>query len=128
MNGKHFLTKDQIETKLNVEYQTLFYNGLKSAIPQKWLKLISANANIRNQPEAEISIDLSVKIDSNIMQLQNVKCNQIYKSEIHSKGQLPTIYYKWESESIIIWVVNWRQESHKTDDCCLHREVWLVNV
>ena len=27
-----------------------------------------------------------------------MKCNQIYWSEIHSKGQLPTIYYKWESD------------------------------
>ena len=66
-----------MKPKFNVECQTLFYNGLKSAIPQKWLKLISANVNIPNQPEGEISIDLSVKIDNNIMQLQNVKCNQI---------------------------------------------------
>ena len=50
----NFMSKDLLETKMNYNISTLFYNSLICAIPQKWKLLISAH-NIPNYLKHDIT-------------------------------------------------------------------------
>ena len=96
-----FMTKIQIETNYNVKCNFLYLNSLKAAIPKKWLEIIKSTELFLFQSikaENQEITNIKVRINNKSISLNNVKCNDLYWSEINNKGQRPTSYFKWESE------------------------------
>ena len=96
-----FMTKIQIETNYNVKCNFLYLNRLKAAIPKKWLEIIKSTELFLFQSitaENQEITNIKVRINNKSISLNNVKCNDLYWSEIINKGQRPTSYFKWESE------------------------------
>ena len=90
------MTREQLHLKYNILSETLFYNGLKSAIPRKWLdKIFSANNlenNSKQKPES-----LCVHFQGKIIDVRHVTCNQFYWANVEKSAETPTSYFKWES-------------------------------
>ena len=93
--GKKFMTKAQLETKYDIKCETLFYHGLKSAIPKKWIDINNFNTIAMENNE---NTELSIIIDKKKVKMKDINCKQLYWAEVHRKGQRPTSYFKWESE------------------------------
>ena len=96
-----FMSKLQIETVYNVKCNFIFLNGIKSAIPKKWLQIIkNTDLHVMKTIKAEKQQKtlISIKINKKYVNIDKVKCRHLYWSEIESIGQRPTSYYKWESE------------------------------
>ena len=91
------MSQEAIEHKYKVTCNILFYNGLRIAIPRRWLAKINDEINL-------VGIDtnseqpLTVIIKNNRLDVRRVKCCQVYWSEINKIMGRPTCYYKWESE------------------------------
>lgn len=96
ISENRFMTKEQLNSKYNISSETLFYNGIKAAIPRKWLEKIFSCDNlsdeIKQNPET-----LCVQLDGKTVDVRHATCNQFYWCDIESNAQTPTSYYKWES-------------------------------
>ena len=75
----------------------LFYNGLRSSIPRRWLDLLATTNNI-DKFIAEKPQSLMVKLNNKYVELRKVTCRQFYSGEIKIISEIPTCYFKWESE------------------------------
>ena len=57
------MTKAQLETKYGIKCEILFYNGLQSAIPKKWIEIINLNDTVIENNEINENIELSITVD-----------------------------------------------------------------
>ena len=94
-NGNSFLSQQQFASKYNIPCETLFYNGIKTAIPRTWLDtLLTSNIDTDKLQDPE---RLTLKLINGPVDIQNVTCKQFYWSEIAITTQPPTSYFQWES-------------------------------
>ena len=97
LDGNSILSKERLEEKYNISCDFLFYNGVRSAIPNKWLEKIhkTSSANIR---VSEAKHPLSIMLRKKDIDIRLATCRQLYWVEIDKVTERPTCYYKWESE------------------------------
>ena len=91
-----FMSQRQLEDTYKVSCDFLFYNGLRSAIPHRWLDVIATTCNIGSADIGQQN--LKVKLQNKFVELKQATCSQFYWAEIEKISQRPTSYYKWESE------------------------------
>ena len=97
VEGNSLMSQETIKQKYKVTCDILFYNGLRTAIPRSWLAKINDEINLVGIV-ANSEQPLTVIIKNNRIDLRRVKCSQVYWSEINKIMEIPTCYYKWESE------------------------------
>ena len=96
LKGSSFMTLEHLQDSYNVSCDQLFYNGLRSAIPQQWVDIIKAGDNLSSAPIEKHT--LTVKLNNKNVELMKATCRQFYWSEVTKLTQRPTCYYKWESQ------------------------------
>ena len=98
-NGNSFMSQAQLMEKYKVPCDFLFYNGLRSSIPRRWLDLLATRPtnNIDNFI-VEKSQSLMVKLSNKYVELRKATCRQLDWAEIKIISERPTCYFKWESE------------------------------
>ena len=74
----------------------MFYNGLRSSIPRRWLDLLAITNNI-DKFIVEKPQSLIIKLNDKYLELRKVTCRQFYWGEIKIISERPTCYFKWES-------------------------------
>jgi hypothetical protein len=72
-----FLTERNLNTRFNLHITTMEYNGLKSALPAKWKKIIKENNKKKN--EITIDYECQLTIDKMTKQLEDVITKEIYQ-------------------------------------------------
>ena len=91
------MSQAQLMGKYKVPCDFLFYNGLRSSIPRRWLDLLATTNNIGKfivkKPQS-----LMVKLNNKYVELRKVTCRQFYWGEIKIISERPICYFKWESE------------------------------
>ena len=95
--GNSLMTKDMLSQKYQITCDFFFYNGLKEALPSTWLEKIHAANNV-HQIILESDKLLSLMFKNKQMDLQQVKCSQLYWADVLKIVERPTCYCKWESE------------------------------
>ena len=96
------MSKDRLETKMNYNISTLFYNSLICAIPQKWKLLIRAH----NIPNNYLKHDIT-HLKKDISQL---KARDIYGYFTFTKI-MPTSVDKWIEYYPFLESLDWTQLS-----------------
>ena len=91
------LSKELLEQKYHISCDFLYYNGLKAAIPNKWVDEIH-KASISEITNFETLPPLSFMCKNKVMTIKEATCKQIYWSEIDKILERPTCYFKWEAD------------------------------
>ena len=86
-----------VDGKIQSSFWFLFYNGLRSSIPRRWLDLLATTNNI-DKFIVEKPQSLMVKLNNKYVELRKVTCRQFYWGEIKIISERPTCYFKWEFE------------------------------
>ena len=97
LNGNSFMSQAQLMRRYKVPCDFLFYNGLRSSIPRRWLDLLATTNNV-DKFIVEKPQSLMVKLNNKYVELRKVTCRQFYWGEIKIISERPTCYFKWESE------------------------------
>ena len=97
LNGNSFMSQAQLMGKYKVPCDFLFYNGLRSSIPRRWLDLLATTNNI-DKFIVEKPQSLMVKLNNKYVELRKVTCRQFYWGEIKIISERKKSYFKWESE------------------------------
>jgi len=94
------MSKNPIETIYNVKCNFLNLNSLKAASLKRWLEIIKSADLYLFQPinaKNQDIINIKIRINDKNICLNNVKCNDLYWSDIINKRQRPKSF-KLESE------------------------------
>lgn len=95
VTGSRLMKKEELESKYFIQCDLMFYNGIITAIPNTWIKEIKNTSNIET---IEISVDvMAIVVDNKMIDIKQVRCNQMYMLAIQRVIERPTCYYKWES-------------------------------
>ena len=97
LNGNSFMSQAQLRENIKFLVIFLFYNGLRSSIPRRWLDLLATTNNIDNFI-VEKSQSLMVKQSNKYVELRKATCRQFHCSKIKIVSERPPCYFKWESE------------------------------
>ena len=97
LNGNSFMSQAQLMEKYKVPCDFLFYNGLRSSIPHRWLDLLATTNNI-DKFIVEKPQSLMIKLSNKYVELRKATCRQFYWTKIQFISERPTCYFKWESE------------------------------
>ena len=89
-------SKNTLKQIFKVKCEDMYYNSLIAAIPKQWLnkiKLKTLKEIIR-----PTGPHLTILINKKLVKIDELKCSDIYWSEVHKKSERPTSYEKWETE------------------------------
>jgi hypothetical protein len=94
-----FLSEKNINSKYNLNIQTLEYNSLKSAIPSKWKKILKDKKleikDIVVENECQLNLNKMTK------QIMDITTKEAYKMLLASKSQRPTSEKKWRETELL---------------------------
>ena len=95
ITSNRLMTKNELETKYQIQCDFLFYNGIKTAIPKTWIDEIK---NTRYIEQIDIDPDdLTVCVENKSLDIRQMRCKQIYLLAVEKLIERPTCYYNWES-------------------------------
>ena len=89
-----FMSQQELEAKYNINTDFLFYYGIKTAIPCRWLEIISSLSSMDEHTSSPV---LTVQIKGKQVDIRKVTCKQYYWSLVEDIAERPTSYFKWES-------------------------------
>ena len=99
------MTKAQLETKYDIKCETLFYNGLQSAIPKKWIEIINSIDAVIENNEINENIELSIAVDKYIVKMNDIPWKQHYWAENNRKAQRSSSYFLNENQNLLMLVL-----------------------